>query len=80
MHQCLSASSRPWVIHTSLGASSVIVSDHADWDELTRTIEELAPREVWITHGREEALKHWCMTRQIKARELNLVGYEDEDD
>jgi putative mRNA 3-end processing factor len=58
----------------------LIVSDHADWDELTRTIEEIAPREVWITHGREDALKHWCMTRQIKARELNLVGYEDEDD
>jgi putative mRNA 3-end processing factor len=58
----------------------LIVSDHADWDELTTTIQELAPREVWITHGREEALKHWCMTRQIKARELNLVGYEDEDD
>src|SRR3954467_9946513 len=58
----------------------LIVSDHADWDELTATIGELAPREVWITHGREEALKHWCMTRQIKARELNLVGYEDEDD
>jgi hypothetical protein len=30
--------------------------------------------------GREEALKHWCMTHQIKACELNLVGYEDEDD
>ncbi|HEX8584419.1 MAG TPA: ligase-associated DNA damage response exonuclease [Allosphingosinicella sp.] len=58
----------------------LIVSDHADWDELTTTIQELAPREVWITHGREDALKHWCMTRQIKARELNLVGYEDEDD
>jgi putative mRNA 3-end processing factor len=58
----------------------LIVSDHADWDELTDTISELAPREVWITHGREDALKHWCMTRQIKARELNLVGYEDEDD
>jgi putative mRNA 3-end processing factor len=58
----------------------LIVSDHADWDELTTTIQELAPKEVWITHGREEALKHWCMTRQIKARELNLVGYEDEDD
>jgi len=58
----------------------LIVSDHADWDELTRTIQEVAPKEVWITHGREEALKHWCMTRQIKARELNLVGYEDEDD
>ena len=56
----------------------LIISDHADWDELTQTIRELAPREVWITHGREDALKHWCMTHQIKARELNLVGYEDE--
>ncbi|MBA3526075.1 MAG: ligase-associated DNA damage response exonuclease [Pseudomonadota bacterium] len=58
----------------------LIISDHADWDELTCTIREVAPTEVWITHGREEALKHWCMTHQIKARELNLVGYEDEDD
>jgi putative mRNA 3-end processing factor len=58
----------------------LIVSDHADWDELTGTIHELQPREVWITHGREDALMHWCMTRQIKARELNLVGREDEDD
>jgi putative mRNA 3-end processing factor len=58
----------------------LIVSDHADWDELTATIEELRPREVWITHGREDALMHWCMTRQIKARELNLVGREDEDE
>ena len=58
----------------------LIISDHADWDELTCTIREVAPKEVWITHGREDALMHWCMTRQIKARELNLVGYEDEDD
>jgi putative mRNA 3-end processing factor len=58
----------------------LVISDHADWDELTCTIHELQPREVWITHGREEALKHWCMLHQIKARELNLVGYEDEDD
>ena len=58
----------------------LIISDHADWDELTQTIRDVAPKEVWITHGREDALMHWCMTRQIKARELNLVGYEDEDD
>jgi putative mRNA 3-end processing factor len=58
----------------------LILSDHADWDELTTTIRELAPREVWITHGREDALMHWCALHQIKARELNLVGYEDEDD
>jgi putative mRNA 3-end processing factor len=58
----------------------LVISDHADWDELTMTIRELEPTEVWITHGREEALKHWCLTHQIKACELNLVGYEDEDD
>ncbi len=58
----------------------LIISDHSDWDELTQTIKDVAPREVWITHGREDALKHWCMLNQIKARELNLVGYEDEDD
>jgi len=58
----------------------LIVSDHADWDELTDTIRELAPREVWVTHGREDALVHWCATHQIKARALALVGFEDEDD
>lgn len=58
----------------------IILSDHADWDELTDTIRELAPREVWVTHGREDALVHWCSQRQIKARALALVGFEDEDD
>lgn len=58
----------------------LIISDHADWEELTSTILEIAPQEVWVTHGREDALIHWCMTRQIKARALELRGYEDEDD
>jgi len=58
----------------------LVISDHADWDELTATLMEVAPNEVWITHGREEALEHWCMTRQIRARALELAGREDEDD
>lgn len=58
----------------------LILSDHADWDELTATIREIAPREVWVTHGREEALVHWCRTHQISARALALAGFEDEDD
>ncbi len=58
----------------------LIISDHADWDELTTTIREIAPREVWVTHGREDALLHWCALHQIKARALDLVGYEDEDE
>jgi putative mRNA 3-end processing factor len=58
----------------------LILSDHADWDELTRTIREIAPREIWVTHGREDALVYWCRQHQIKARALELAGFEDEDD
>jgi putative mRNA 3-end processing factor len=58
----------------------LVISDHADWDELTDTIREVAPTETWITHGREEALLHWCMTHQIRARALALVGREVEDE
>ena len=58
----------------------LIISDHADWDELTDTISEIAPEEVWVTHGREEALVRWCELEGIAARPLHLVGYEDEGD
>ena len=58
----------------------LIVSDHADWDELTATIHELAPRETWITHGSEEGLLRWCELHQIRARALAMIGRADEDD
>lgn len=58
----------------------LVISDHADWDELTSTIEEVNPAETWITHGREDALLRWCELGQRRARALALVGYEDEDD
>src|SRR3546814_15676829 len=32
----------------------LVISDHADWDELTATIVEVDPQESWITHGSEE--------------------------
>jgi putative mRNA 3-end processing factor len=58
----------------------LVISDHADWDELTATLAELAPGEVWITHGREEALARWAELNGLRARALDLVGYEDEED
>ena len=58
----------------------LIISDHADWDELTATIDEIHPGELWITHGREEALARWGELHGIPARALALVGYEDEED
>jgi putative mRNA 3-end processing factor len=56
----------------------LIVSDHADWDDLCRTIGETGAGEVWVTHGQEDALVHWCVTQGIRARPLRLVGYGDE--
>jgi putative mRNA 3-end processing factor len=58
----------------------LIISDHCDWDELTDTIRETGASEVWVTHGREEALVRWCELSGIAARPLHLVGYEDEGD
>ena len=57
----------------------LVVSDHADWDDLGRTIHETGAEEVWVTHGAEEALVHWCETQGIRARPLRLVGYGDEE-
>nr|WP_280924886.1 MULTISPECIES: ligase-associated DNA damage response exonuclease [unclassified Ciceribacter] len=58
----------------------LVISDHCDWPELTATIREIAPQQVWVTHGREEALVRWCELNGIAARPLHLVGYEDEGD
>lgn len=56
----------------------LVISDHADWDELTGTVDELRPGELWITHGREEALARWAELHGTPARALALVGYEEE--
>ena len=50
------------------------------WDsiQLTATIAEVNPAEVWITHGREDALMRWCEMQGRAARPLHLVGYEEE--
>jgi putative mRNA 3-end processing factor len=56
----------------------LIISDHCDWPELLQTVTETGAREVWVTHGREEALVHELSKRQIVARALRLVGREDD--
>ena len=52
----------------------LVISDHADWDELTRTMAEVGAADIWVTHGNEEALVHHAATRGIRARALALVG------
>jgi putative mRNA 3-end processing factor len=58
----------------------LVISDHADWDGLLMTIAATGAGEIWVTHGQEDALVHWCTTRGLKARPLDIVGYGDEDE
>ncbi len=58
----------------------LVISDHADWIELNATLDEVGAPEVWVTHGREEALIHAAAGRGIRGRALRLVGYGEEDE
>ena len=48
----------------------LVISDHADWDGLTATIAATGASQIWVTHGAEEALVHWCTLRGLEARPL----------
>ncbi|PPC98973.1 MAG: DNA ligase-associated DEXH box helicase [Hyphomicrobium sp.] len=58
----------------------LVVSDHADWPELIATIQETSAGEIWVTHGREDALVYHLSTLGITARALKLVGRDDDED
>ncbi|HYD15266.1 MAG TPA: ligase-associated DNA damage response exonuclease [Hyphomicrobium sp.] len=56
----------------------LVISDHADWPELIDTVLETGAEDVWVTHGRDDALVYELGRRGLKARALALVGFEDE--
>ncbi|KGT77290.1 beta-lactamase [Bradyrhizobium japonicum] len=58
----------------------LVISDHADWDGLTATIAATGAGEIWVTHGQEDALVHWCKSQGLRAQPLDLVGYGDEEE
>lgn len=58
----------------------LVVSDHADWDELTQTLDDVGAPEIWVTHGREEALVHYATQQGREARALALTGFDEEEE
>jgi putative mRNA 3-end processing factor len=57
----------------------LVISDHADWPDLQRSILETGCSELWVTHGQEDALVHWAESEGLKAKPLHMVGYGDEE-
>jgi putative mRNA 3-end processing factor len=58
----------------------LVISDHADWSDLQRTVLDTGAGEIWITHGEADALAHWCESQGLRAKALHLVGYGDEEE
>ena len=57
----------------------LVISNHSDWDGLTATIAATGAPEIWVTHGREDALLHHIQSTGRVGRALALIGREDEE-
>ena len=55
----------------------LVISDHADWNELRQTILQTEAETIWVTHGREDALVYWSQQQGLAAEPLRLEAYED---
>ncbi len=58
----------------------LVISDHADWNELVQTLDDVGAPEVWVTHGRDDALVYYATQHGFKAQALHLLGYEDDSE
>lgn len=56
-----------------------VVSDHADWPSLIRTIEETGAKRVLVTHGQSDAIVRYLRENEINASPLKTL-YEGEGD
>ena len=57
----------------------LILSDHADWNELLQTLDDVGAPEIWVTHGEEQALIYAAEQKGFKAIALDLLGREEDD-
>ncbi len=58
----------------------LVISDHADWNELCQTIHETGASKIRVTHGRDDALVHYCRGKGLEAEPLSLQGRGEEEE
>ena len=58
------------------GELPLVISDHCDWPQLIQAIRDTGAQEIWVTHGAEEALVHYCRKAGLCAHALSLLGRE----
>ncbi len=55
----------------------LVISDHADWNELRQTITDTGAETIWVTHGREDALVYQCRQQGLDAEPLTIRAFEE---
>jgi putative mRNA 3-end processing factor len=55
-----------------------VLSDHADWSDLVRTVHETEAKTVFLTHGKTEVLERFLTEQGVKVR-LFTTQFEDEE-
>jgi putative mRNA 3-end processing factor len=56
-----------------------VISDHADWPSLIRTVKETGCKKVYFTHGNTDAIVKYLNEAGIKSYDLKLP-YDNEED
>lgn len=56
-----------------------VLSDHADWPDLLRTVKETGARLILPTHGASETLSRRLIEMGLEAEPLGLTAYEAEE-
>lgn len=56
-----------------------VMSDHVDWDALTKVIPETGAEHVWVTHGYSAVVTRWLQERGVDAQ-IVPTRYEGERD
>lgn len=57
-----------------------IVSDHADFEQLTRTVKDIGPRKVYVTHGYNDVFARYVKDElKIDAEELTVLRSGEDD-
>jgi putative mRNA 3-end processing factor len=56
-----------------------VISDHADWPSLLRTVEETGCKKVYFTHGNTDSIVKYLREKGMEAYDLKLP-YDNEED
>lgn len=56
-----------------------VLSDHADWPDLLRTVKDTGARYILPTHGNSEVLSRRIIELGLEAQPLNLTAYDSDE-